>query len=66
MFNTIVLVLLSLLTLVTLYYLLRFSTRVASRMFWLYVGPEEALKLFSMDKATVVWQDLEPMMSFCV
>jgi hypothetical protein len=62
--NTIVLVLLSLLTLGTVFYLPRFVTRAASRLIWLYSGPADGLKLVSMDNTTLVWKELGPIMAY--
>ena len=62
--NTIVLVLLSLLTFGTFFYLPRFMSRAASRLVWLYTGPGTGLKLVSMDNTTAVWKELGPVMNY--
>lgn len=62
--NTIVLVLLSLLTWATFFYLPRFVSRAASRLAWLYAGPGNGFRLVSMDNTTAVWKELGPIMNY--
>jgi hypothetical protein len=62
--NTVVLVLLSLLTLGTFFYMPRFVARVATRLVWLSEGPGDRLRLVSMDNTTAIWKDLGPVMNY--